>query len=64
MSPPWGGTGYNLLDRYTLDYIYPNFYAIMKSAMSVSKNIVIFLPRNTDIEELSLSLSALSEEYG
>jgi hypothetical protein len=25
LSPPWGGTGYNLLNEYTLDLIFPDF---------------------------------------
>lgn len=32
MSPPWGGCGYNLLDEYTLDHIYPDFDKVIEKA--------------------------------
>ncbi len=52
MSPPWGGTGYNLLDDYKLEYLYPDFTSIIKKALEFSKNLILFLPKNTSIDEL------------
>jgi 23S rRNA G2445 N2-methylase RlmL len=52
MSPPWGGTGYNLLQEYTLDLVYPDFSDLMKKSLQFSKNIILFLPRNTSINDL------------
>ena len=57
MSPPWGGTGYNLLDEYTLDNIYPDFDKIIEKATEYSPNLMIFLPRSTSIPDLVRRLS-------
>jgi tRNA1(Val) A37 N6-methylase TrmN6 len=53
ISPPWGGTGINALTSYTMNYIYPNFHLIMAKALEFSKNLIWFLPRNTDIEKFA-----------
>lgn len=52
LSPPWGGTGYNLLKEYTLEHIYPDFNQIVEKALQFSKNLMLFLPRNTSIDDL------------
>ena len=52
MSPPWGGTGYNLVKEYTLDLLYPDFNQLMKKTLEMSRNIILFLPRNTSIDDL------------
>ena len=64
LSPPWGGTGYNLLASYTLDNIYPDFDKIIGKSLEFSKNILLFLPRNTSITDLVnrlLEFPALSD---
>lgn len=57
MSPPWGGTGYNVLQEYTLDNIYPDFDKVIDKATEYSPNLMIFLPRNTSISDLVNRLS-------
>jgi len=52
MSPPWGGTGYNLLDEYSLEHVYPEFDSIIEKAVQYSPNLMLFLPRNTSISDL------------
>jgi hypothetical protein len=52
LSPPWGGTGYNLLEEYSLEHIYPQFEEIIRKSLEFSGNLMLFLPRNTSIEEL------------
>jgi trimethylguanosine synthase len=57
MSPPWGGPGYHLMESYALEHIYPDFDKIIEKAMEFTKNLAIFIPRNTDIEDLLRRLS-------
>ena len=52
MSPPWGGIGYNLLPEYSLTYLYPDFKKIIRKALEFSRNLIIFLPKNTSVDEL------------
>lgn len=52
VSPPWGGVGYHLLPEYTLDLIYPDIDQILKKCLSFSKNLILFLPKNTSIDDL------------
>ena len=52
LSPPWGGSGYNLLPEYTLSHIYPEFAKIINKATKYSENLMLFLPRNTSIQDL------------
>ena len=33
MSPPWGGVGYNMLEEYKLEYLHPNFYETVNTAL-------------------------------
>jgi 23S rRNA G2445 N2-methylase RlmL len=33
MSPPWGGTGYNLVEEYKLEYLYPDFTSVINKAL-------------------------------
>ena len=49
MSPPWGGTGYNQLDEYSLEHIFPDFSSTIGKVSEYSPNLMIFLPRNTSI---------------
>ena len=52
MSPPWGGLGYNLVPEYSLAYLYPDFKKVIRKALEFSRNLIIFLPKNTSVEEL------------
>lgn len=52
LSPPWGGTGYNLMDEYALEHIFPEFDCIIEKASEYSPNLMLFLPRNTSITDL------------
>jgi len=52
ISPPWGGTGYNLMDEYALEHIFPDFDCIIDKATEYSPNLMLFLPRNTSISDL------------
>ena len=52
MSPPWGGIGYNMLPEYSVRYLHPDFNLVIKKALEFSRNMIIFLPRNTSVEEL------------
>ena len=63
MSPPWGGTGYNLVEEYKLEYLYPDFTSTIKKALEFSKNIILFLPRNTSVQELIDHLIPFAHEF-
>ncbi|CAF1996983.1 BnaC07g48690D [Brassica napus] len=60
LSPPWGGPMYNKVGRYTLDIIQPKdgqhihviLYSLFRIARSITPNIIMFLPRNIDLEQL------------
>jgi len=52
LSPPWGGTGYNLMEEYALEHIFPDFDCIVDKATEYSPNLMLFLPRNTSIRDL------------
>jgi len=49
MSPPWGGTGYNLMEEYRLEYLYPEFSKMIANALNFSRNLILFLPKNTSM---------------
>ncbi|CAM0913156.1 unnamed protein product [Alopecurus aequalis] len=50
LSPPWGGPSYNQTPVYTLDMLKPkDGYTLFQAAQKISRNIIMFLPRNVDI---------------
>ncbi|KAL5699101.1 hypothetical protein ACHQM5_030047 [Ranunculus cassubicifolius] len=57
LSPPWGGPTYRSIDSFTLDLLKPkDGYSIFQEAQKITPNIIMFLPRNVDlnqVEELS-----------
>ncbi|KAK1604470.1 hypothetical protein QYE76_028143 [Lolium multiflorum] len=57
LSPPWGGPSYSQTPIYTLDMLKPkDGYTLFQAAQKIAGNIIMFLPRNVDInqvEELS-----------
>jgi hypothetical protein len=57
LSPPWGGTGYQALDEYGLEHIFPDFDQVIAKAMEFSPNLMLFLPRNTSIRDLTERLA-------
>jgi len=52
VSPPWGGTGYNLMEEYALEHIFPDFDSIIDKATEYSSNLMLYLPKNTSITDL------------
>jgi trimethylguanosine synthase len=53
LSPPWGGVEYKSTATYSLkDWIEPNIYEIIRVSKQISSNLMFYLPRNTDIQEL------------
>ena len=54
LSPPWGGPEYKNETAYSLKkWIMPDIDNIIQKSLSISENIMIYLPRNTDLEELA-----------
>ena len=54
LSPPWGGPEYKNEEIYSLKkWITPDIEKIIEKSLKISKNIMIYLPRNTDLEELA-----------
>jgi trimethylguanosine synthase len=65
LSPPWGGPSYNQNTYYSLDQIEPiNGFDLFSIARQITKNVVFFLPRNTNIQDLcQLPALATGEEF-
>ena len=57
LSPPWGGTGYQMLNEYNLEHIFPDFDLIVDKALTYSPNLMLFLPKNTSVTDLTLRLA-------
>ncbi|KAI4355866.1 hypothetical protein L6164_004597 [Bauhinia variegata] len=57
LSPPWGGPSYKDIQSFTLDLLKPiDGYSMFQVAQVIAPNIIMFLPRNIDlnqVEELS-----------
>jgi len=51
-SPPWGGIEYNSKEYDLTTDITPNIEKIISIGLSISPNLVLFLPRNTNIPQL------------
>ncbi|KAH3678403.1 hypothetical protein WICMUC_001420 [Wickerhamomyces mucosus] len=53
-SPPWGGTSYKNKELFDLNDLQPlPIKELLESFFSISKNVCLFLPRNSDISQLS-----------
>jgi 16S rRNA G966 N2-methylase RsmD len=53
LSPPWGGTEYKGSEIYSIKKnMYPDITEIVRVSMNVADNILFFLPRNLDLDEL------------
>jgi hypothetical protein len=57
LSPPWGGINYNKLLKYEFDYITPNMNRIMEKTFSLTKGLILHIPKNTCIAEICSVLS-------
>ena len=54
LSPPWGGPEYKNETIYSLKkWITPDIDKIIQKSFKISQNIILYLPRNTDLEELA-----------
>lgn len=54
LSPPWGGPEYINDENFSLKkWITPDIEDIIKHSLNLSKNIIFYIPRNTDLIELS-----------
>ncbi|ORX46121.1 S-adenosyl-L-methionine-dependent methyltransferase [Hesseltinella vesiculosa] len=55
LSPPWGGPAYLHEDMYDLKTMMPgNGKKIFKLAQQITRNVIMFMPRNTDPNQLAL----------
>jgi trimethylguanosine synthase len=54
LSPPWGGPDYLSLETYDLNMMQPRHGSeIFDFARNITENIAYFVPRNTDINQLT-----------
>jgi trimethylguanosine synthase len=63
ISPPWGGITYSKELIYNLDQIVPNFRDTLRKALLLANNVVLFLPRNTDLKQLETIISSYDSVY-
>ncbi|CAA0822027.1 S-adenosyl-L-methionine-dependent methyltransferases superfamily protein [Striga hermonthica] len=50
LSPPWGGPSYKAKETFTLDLLKPkDGYSLFQVAQAITPNIIMYLPRNTDV---------------
>ena len=62
-SPPWGGPNYNETDIFDLAQMKPyNLNKIYRSFSRFSKDMALFLPRNSDLNQIS-QLADNDEEH-
>ncbi|CAN6482265.1 unnamed protein product [Victoria cruziana] len=60
LSPPWGGPDYNRIETFTLEMLKPQSgYSIFKAAQQITPNIIFFLPRTINFNQIN-ELSWLS----
>lgn len=53
LSPPWGGLDYLLPGQeYSLNSLIPPGVEILSVAQTLSRNLALFIPRNTDPREI------------
>ncbi|XP_047662692.1 trimethylguanosine synthase isoform X2 [Tachysurus fulvidraco] len=54
LSPPWGGPEYLSADVFNIKTMMsPDGFEIFRLARMISENVVYFLPRNTDMEQIA-----------
>ncbi|KAK1386006.1 Trimethylguanosine synthase [Heracleum sosnowskyi] len=60
LSPPWGGPSYIQSQKFMLDMLKPkDGWSLFQAAQRITPNIIMFLPRNVDIDQVA-QLSWLS----
>lgn len=53
LSPPWGGPSYGDIDLFDLEKnIELNGYRVFEAAKRITSNIVYFLPRNVNVDQV------------
>ncbi|KAG9455821.1 hypothetical protein H6P81_000329 [Aristolochia fimbriata] len=53
LSPPWGGPSYSKIKNFTLDFLLPkDGYSIFHAAQEITPNIIMFLPRNVNVQQV------------
>ena len=63
LSPPWGGTEYKKSDIYSIKkFMHPDITEIIRVSLNVADNILFFLPRNLDLDELFDICSSVKNE--
>ena len=63
LSPPWGGTEYKKSEIYSIKkFMYPDITEIIRVSLNVADNILFFLPRNLDLDELFDLCSTIKNE--
>jgi hypothetical protein len=62
LSPPWGGVGYGQMEKYKFDYMHPHINDILSKSLEFSRNLILYIPRNTDVQEICTVLSAYSDK--
>ncbi|XP_028776892.1 trimethylguanosine synthase-like [Neltuma alba] len=54
LSPPWGGPSYKDVQTFTLELLKPvDGYTLFKVAQAITPNIIMFLPRNINLEQVA-----------
>ncbi|XP_014274272.1 trimethylguanosine synthase isoform X2 [Halyomorpha halys] len=63
LSPPWGGPDYASHPMYTLDRIMHPIggEALYASAVSITPNVAMYLPRNVNADEILLMLAGVAK---
>ena len=64
VSPPWGGVNYAKEEVFDLYTIKPNFEEIIKKSFELANNLVLFLPRNINLEQLAKILLKNTKLFG
>lgn len=63
LSPPWGGTEYKDSSIYSIKkYMYPDITEIVRVSLTLADNILFFVPRNLDLDELFEICSDIKNE--
>lgn len=56
LSPPWGGPEYLSVQNFDLRAVFvsgKNFVELLQLALEITENVMIFLPRNSDLQPLT-----------
>jgi predicted RNA methylase len=63
LSPPWGGLKYKDSNLYSIKKLMtPSIYDIVRVSLSIAKNILFYVPRNLDLDELFDIVSQIKNE--